>query len=164
VAIARAMLAEPQVLILDEPTTGLDPQFRHDLWQRLLDLRARGITLLLTTHYMEEAERLCDRLVIMNEGKIAATGSPAELIRTTVPPAAVEVRATAAERARIARELAPEFGTPEQYSDRLVYYTTDGDRVLLRLRDGGYSVLSEIARRTTIEDVFLRLTGRELNP
>jgi lipooligosaccharide transport system ATP-binding protein len=163
VAIARAMLAEPRILILDEPTTGLDPQFRHDLWQRLLDLRARGITILLTTHYMEEAERLCDRLVIMDQGRIVATGAPEELIRSTVPPGAVEVRATAEERARIAAELAPRFGAPEQYSDRLVYYTEDGERVLAALGAGGYTIRSEIVRRTTLEDVFLRLTGRELS-
>jgi lipooligosaccharide transport system ATP-binding protein len=162
VAIARAMLAEPRILILDEPTTGLDPQFRHDLWQRLLDLRARGITLLLTTHYMEEAERLCDRLVIMDQGKIVAAGPPEDLIRKTVPPGAVEVRAAAEERTRIAAGLAPQFGAPEEYSDRLVYYTEDGDRVLAALRAGGYAIRSEIVRRTTLEDVFLRLTGREL--
>ncbi len=164
VAIARAMLTEPRILILDEPTTGLDPQFRHDLWRRLLDLRARGITLLLTTHYMDEAERLCDRLVIMDQGRIVATGPPEELIRRTVPPGAVEVRAVAAERGRIASELASEFGKPEEYSDRLVYYTTDGDRVVTALRAGGYAIRSELVRRTTLEDVFLRLTGRELNP
>ncbi len=162
IAVARAMLTEPRILILDEPTTGLDPQFRHDLWQRLLDLRARGITILLTTHYMEEAERLCDRLVIMDQGKIVATGAPEELIRSTVPPGAVEVRATAEERARIAAGLAARFGAPEAYSDRLVYYTADGDGVLAALRAGGYAVRSEIVRRSTLEDVFLRLTGREL--
>ena len=162
--LARALVNDPELLILDEPTTGLDPQFRHDLWQRLLDLRARGITILLTTHYMEEAERLCDRLVIMDQGKIVATGAPEELIRSTVPPGAVEVRATPEERVRIAAGLAARFGAPEEYSDRLVYYTADGDQVLAAIRAGGYTVGSEIVRRSTLEDVFLRLTGRELSP
>jgi lipooligosaccharide transport system ATP-binding protein len=165
VAIARALLAEPKILILDEPTTGLDPQFRHELWQHFLDLRERGITVLLTTHYMEEAERLCDRLVIMDRGRIVATGTPAGLIAETVPPSAVEVRATAAaERARIAGDLGPQFGAPEEYSDRLVFYTSDGDRILGALRAGGYAIRSELVRRTTLEDVFLKKTGRELAP
>jgi lipooligosaccharide transport system ATP-binding protein len=164
VAIARALLAEPRILILDEPTTGLDPQFRHDLWQRFLDLRERGMTVLLTTHYMEEAERLCDRLVIMDRGRIVATGTPAGLIAETVPSGAVEVRALAAERARIAGDLAATFGAPEEYSDRLVFYTEDGDRILSALRAGGYAIRSELVRRTTLEDVFLRRTGRELGP
>jgi lipooligosaccharide transport system ATP-binding protein len=164
VAIARAMLGEPRILILDEPTTGLDPQFRHDLWQRLLDLRARGITILLTTHYMEEAERLCDRLVIMDQGRIVATGTPEALIAANVPPGAVEVRAGAEERAHIARDLAARFGEPESYSDRLVYYTEDGDRILAALREGGYAIRSELVRRSNLEDVFLRKTGRALEP
>jgi len=164
VAVARAMLAEPKILVLDEPTTGLDPQFRHDLWQRLLELRERGITLLLTTHYMEEAERLCDRLVIMDRGRIVATGAPEALVAETVPPAAVEVRAGAEERARIAAELATRFGPPEEYSDRLVYYTKDGDRILAALIEGGYTIRSELVRRTNLEDVFLRKTGRQLTP
>jgi lipooligosaccharide transport system ATP-binding protein len=164
VAIARALLAEPQILILDEPTTGLDPQFRHDLWQRFLDLRERGITVLITTHYMEEAERLCDRLVIMDHGKIVATGTPAELIAETVPPGAVEVRAAPAERARITADLTATCGAPEEYSDRLVFYTEDGDRILAALKSGGYAIRSELVRRTTLEDVFLRKTGRELAP
>jgi lipooligosaccharide transport system ATP-binding protein len=163
-AIARAMLAEPRILVLDEPTTGLDPQFRHDLWQRLLELRERGITILLTTHYMEEAERLCDRLVIMDQGRIVATGTPEGLIAETVPPAVVEVRATSEERARIAGELTGRFGTPEEYSDRLIYYTDDGDRILAALRDGDFAIRSELARRSTLEDVFLRKTGRQLSP
>jgi lipooligosaccharide transport system ATP-binding protein len=164
VEIARALLAEPKILILDEPTTGLDPQFRHDLWQRFLDLRERGITILITTHYMDEAERLCDRLVIMDRGHIVATGTPAGLIAETVPAGAVEVRAQAAERARIAEQLASTFGQPEEYSDRLVFYTEDGDRILSALRTGGYAIRSELVRRTTLEDVFLRKTGRELAP
>jgi lipooligosaccharide transport system ATP-binding protein len=164
VAIARALLAEPRILILDEPTTGLDPQFRHELWQRFLDLRERGMTILITTHYMEEAERLCDRLVIMDRGRIVATGTPAGLIAETVPPGAVEVRATPAERARIMTDLGATLGQPEEYSDRLVFYTEDGDRILSALRDGGYAIRSELVRRTTLEDVFLRKTGRELAP
>jgi lipooligosaccharide transport system ATP-binding protein len=163
-AIARAMLAEPRILVLDEPTTGLDPQFRHDLWQRLLSLRERGITILLTTHYMEEAERLCDRLVIMDQGTIVATGTPAGLIAETVPPGAVEIRAGIEERTRIRRGLAADFGDPEEYSDRLTYYTDDGDRILAAVRDGGYTIRSELVRRSTLEDVFLQRTGRQLNP
>jgi lipooligosaccharide transport system ATP-binding protein len=164
IAVARAMLAEPKILVLDEPTTGLDPQFRHDLWQRLLELRERGITLLLTTHYMEEAERLCDRLVILDRGHIVATGGPESLIAETVPPGAVELRAAASERARIAVELEDRFGRPEEYSDRLIYYTKDGDRILKSLRGGGYAIRSELVRRTNLEDVFLRKTGRQLTP
>jgi lipooligosaccharide transport system ATP-binding protein len=164
VAIARAMLTEPRILVLDEPTTGLDPQFRHDLWQRLLQLRERGITILLTTHYMEEAERLCDRLVIMDQGRIVATGTPEQLIAQTVPPGAVEVRAASEERTRIVGALAAQFGEPEEYSDRLIYYTEDGDRILAALRDGGYAIRSELVRRSSLEDVFLRKTGRQLNP
>jgi lipooligosaccharide transport system ATP-binding protein len=160
--IARALLHDPRILVLDEPTTGLDPQARHHLWDRLRALRRRGATLLLTTHYMDEAERLCDRLVIMDRGKIVAEGTPRELIERNCPPHVVEV-------------LLPEEGAPAAALDELrgaaERTETLADRVLLYARDGEDLVrratralpgASALVRRATLEDVFLTITGRRL--
>ncbi len=155
--LARALINEPDMLILDEPTTGLDPQARHLIWTRLLELRERGTTLLLTTHYMEEAERLCDVLVIMDRGRILDQGAPAELVRRHVEPEVVEIRGDGA--------LPP--GDPalagcrlERLGHSLYCYTRDSAGLLRRLQDA--RGLAFLHRPTGLEDVFLRLTGREL--
>ncbi len=160
--IARALLHEPPLLILDEPTTGLDPQARHHLWDRLRALRRRGATLLLTTHYMEEAEQLCDRLVIMDRGKIVAEGAPRALIERHVPPCVVELRHDGeGEPPPEARALAALAEHVEALSDRLLLYTRDGEALIARAAHDLPNATA-VLRRATLEDVFLRLTGRRL--
>ena len=156
--LARALINEPQLLILDEPTTGLDPQSRHQLWSRLDELKARGLTTLLTTHYMDEAQRLCDRLVIMDQGKILVEGAPRDLIRQHVGDSVIEVVAAC----EGLRRMISERGLPhEDLGQRLVIYSDNGETLYREL-------LSEhcregcMLRPATLEDVFLRLTGREL--
>jgi lipooligosaccharide transport system ATP-binding protein len=159
--IARSLVNDPEVLLLDEPTTGLDPQARHVVWDRLFRLKQRGVTLVLTTHYMDEAEQLCDRLVIMDRGKIAQEGSPLELIRRLSTREVVELRFA---------DEAPHIG-PERFNgqvarvevlpDRLLLYTDDGD-ALVPLAHELLRPESVLVRRSTLEDVFLRLTGRTL--
>ena len=161
--IARSLINDPEVLLLDEPTTGLDPQARHTVWDRLFRLKQRGVTLILTTHYMDEAEQLCDRLVVMDKAKIVAEGSPLELIRRYSTREVVELRFRADEEpsefaARIdglARRL-------EALPDRLLLYTDDGDATALRVHEIGVRPESTLVRRSTLEDVFLHLTGRTL--
>ncbi len=156
--IARALINDPQIIVLDEPTTGLDPQVRHMIWGRLRDLVRRGKTLLLTTHYMEEAERLCDRLMIMDRGVLLAEGTPAELVRRHVEPDVLEVRQIdAGLRERL--EALPGLRT-EQAADSLYCYTHDLP-ALRNLLDAYPGVVS-LHRPAGLEDVFLRLTGREL--
>ena len=159
--IARALVNEPEVLLLDEPTTGLDPQARHVVWDRLFRLKQRGVTLILTTHYMDEAEQLCDRLVVMDNGKIAAEGSPLQLIREYSTREVVELR-FADEAPAIAED---EFGElvqrVEVLPDRLLLYTDDGD-ALVPVAHERLHPQSVLVRRSTLEDVFLRLTGRTL--
>jgi lipooligosaccharide transport system ATP-binding protein len=159
--IARALVNEPDVLLLDEPTTGLDPQARHLVWDRLFRLKQRGATLVLTTHYMDEAEQLCDRLVIMNNGKIAEEGHPLDLIRRLSTREVVELRFGAE----------PPHVGPETFNDQVARIETLPDRVLLYTDDGDALVpiaherlhpQSVLVRRSTLEDVFLRLTGRTL--
>ena len=161
--IARSLINEPDILILDEPTTGLDPQARHVVWDRLFRLKQRGVTLILTTHYMDEAEQLCDRLVVMDHGKIAAEGTPRELIAAYSTPEVLELR-FAPERQDEAVEkikaLAPE--RIEVTADRVLLYAADGDEFLARVHQAGVDPLAELARRSTLEDVFLYLTGRTL--
>ncbi len=169
--IARALINEPDLMLLDEPTTGLDPQARHVLWERLYRLKQRGVTLVLTTHYMDEAEQLCDRLVVMDKGRIVAEGSPAELIRRWSTREVCELRFPLLEGQpgpeRYVAELAPllEQGAVERIEalpDRLLLYTVDGDAALAAVAAAGLHPLSSLVRRSSLEDVFLRLTGRTL--
>jgi len=161
--IARSLINEPDILLLDEPTTGLDPQARHVVWDRLFRLKQRGVTLVLTTHYMDEAEQLCDRLVVMDAGKIAAGGSPRELIERYSTPEVLELRFDPADHQQAAEKLA---GVPAQrrevLADRVLLYVGDGDAALAAVRGYGLEPLTSLVRRSTLEDVFLHLTGRQL--
>ena len=161
--IARSLINEPDILLLDEPTTGLDPQARHAVWDRLFRLKQRGVTLVLTTHYMDEAEQLCDRLVVMDAGKIAAGGSPRELIERYSTPEVLELRFYPADHQQAAEKLA---GVPAQrlevLADRVLLYVDDGDAALAVVRGYGLEPLTSLVRRSTLEDVFLHLTGRQL--
>jgi len=156
--IARALINDPELVVLDEPTTGLDPQARHVIWGRLTELKAHGKTLLLTTHYMEEAERLCDELVIMDKGRILAQGTPRELIERHVEPEVIEVRGEGSETLE---QLAHSSGCRlERMGSSLYCYTRQAPRLIERLKDR--HELKYLHRPTGLEDVFLRLTGREL--
>jgi lipooligosaccharide transport system ATP-binding protein len=156
--IARALINDPELVVLDEPTTGLDPQVRHMIWGRLRDLRAGGKTLLLTTHYMEEAERLCDELVIMDAGRIIEQGAPAALIRKHVEPEVIELRGT---KETVQQALgALSEGRLEAVGDSFCYYTRDARAVVKRLEDR--PALTFLHRPANLEDVFLKLTGHEL--
>ena len=161
--IARSLINDPDILILDEPTTGLDPQARHVVWDRLFSLKQRGVTLILTTHYMDEAEQLCDRLVVMDHGKIAAEGTPRDLISRYSTPEVLELRfapGAQEDAAEKVKSLSPE--RMEVTADRLLLYAADGDEFLARVREAGIEPLTELVRRSTLEDVFLHLTGRTL--
>ena len=158
--IARALISEPDLLILDEPTTGLDPQARHLLWDRLYRLKSQGVTLVITTHYMDEAEQLCDRLVVMDKGRIAASGSPAELIEHYATREVLELRFHGGE-APVER-LQGIADRAEVLPDRVLLYSSDGDRALEEVRARGIDPLNSLVRRSTLEDVFLSLTGRTL--
>jgi lipooligosaccharide transport system ATP-binding protein len=183
--IARSLINEPEILLLDEPTTGLDPQARHAVWDRLYRLKQQGVTLVLTTHYMDEAEQLCDRLVVMDRGQIAAGGSPRELIARYSTPEVLELRFDPAEHQQAAEklaapfaELAPRRGVEggssplalaqvpanriEVLADRVLLYAPDGDATLAAVRGLGLEPVTTLVRRSTLEDVFLRLTGRRL--
>ena len=166
--IARSLVNEPELLLLDEPTTGLDPQARHAVWERLFQLREQGVTLVLTTHYMDEAEQLCDRLVVMDKGRIAAEGSPAELIREWSTREVVELRyaGTTADGSRPHAEMAGAFDgiaqRVEVLPDRLLLYVDDGDAAVAAVHAKGLHPASTLVRRSSLEDVFLRLTGRTL--
>jgi lipooligosaccharide transport system ATP-binding protein len=161
--IARSLINEPEILLLDEPTTGLDPQARHAVWDRLYRLKQQGVTLVLTTHYMDEAEQLCDRLVVMDRGLIAAEGSPRELIGRYSTPEVLELRFDPARHDEAAQKLE---GAPaermEVLADRILLYAQDGDSALAAVRGLGLEPLTSLVRRSTLEDVFLRLTGRRL--
>lgn len=160
--IARSLINEPELLLLDEPTTGLDPQARHALWDRLYRLKADGVTLVLTTHYMDEAEQLCDRLVVMDRGRIAAEGSPRTLIDRYSTREVVELRFAPGESEQMADKLADLTERVEVLPDRLLLYTDDGDAAAEAIHRRHVSPLSLLVRRSTLEDVFLRLTGRHL--
>jgi lipooligosaccharide transport system ATP-binding protein len=160
--IARALVNDPEMVSLDEPTTGLDPQARHLVWERLRSLRSRGKTLLMTTHYMDEAAQLCDRLVVMDHGRIVAEGAPLELIAAHVAPKVVEVREVdgAVEAVRAAVDgLAAQI---EHAGDRVLVYGHHGQRIADRLRERGLDHQALLLRDATLEDVFLRLTGHAL--
>lgn len=160
--IARALVSDPELLILDEPTTGLDPQARHLLWDRLYRLKREGVTLVVTTHYMDEAEQLCDRLVVMDHGHIAAFGSPQELIERYSTREVVELRFAVGAHHDAAAVLGPLAQRAELLPDRLLLYANDGDALLSEAHRRGLVPESGIVRRSTLEDVFLRLTGRTL--
>ncbi len=161
--IARSLINDPEILLLDEPTTGLDPQARHVVWDRLFRLKQQGVTLILTTHYMDEAEQLCDRLVVMDGGKIAAEGSPRELIETYSSREVLELRFNTFEHDQAAEKLtAVPAERIEVLADRVLLYVADGDATMASVRDLALEPLTSLVRRSTLEDVFLRLTGRRL--
>jgi lipooligosaccharide transport system ATP-binding protein len=160
--IARALINDPEILILDEPTTGLDPQARHVVWDRLYRLKQQGTTLILTTHYMDEAEQLCDRLVVMDKGRIAAEGTPRELIDRYATREVLELRFQLGEQEQAAEKLAGVGERHEQLPDRILVYADDGDAALVEARSRGLEPLTALVRRSTLEDVFLHLTGRTL--
>ncbi|MGH3364661.1 MAG: ABC transporter ATP-binding protein [Nocardioidaceae bacterium] len=160
--IARSLVNKPDLLLLDEPTTGLDPQARHLLWDRLFRLKHQGVTLVLTTHYMDEAEQLCDRLVVMDGGQIVAEGSPLDLIRTHSTREVAELRFGVGEHEALAAKVEDLAERVEVLPDRLLLYTSDGEEALARVHERGLSPAAVLVRRSTLEDVFLRLTGRTL--
>ncbi len=160
--IARALINEPRILMLDEPTTGLDPQARHVLWDRLFRLKERGTTLVLTTHYMDEAEQLCDRLVVVDHGRIMAEGSPSALIRQYASREVAELRFGSDRNAEAAARLDGMAERIEVLPDRVLLYTDDGEALLERITDLGLHPTTSLVRRSSLEDVFLRLTGRSL--
>jgi len=159
--IARALINEPRVLLLDEPTTGLDPQARHVLWDRLFRLKEQGVTLIVTTHFMDEAEQLCDRLIVMDHGTIVAEGSPASLIRRYSTREVLELRFGSERNATLVDQLR-DFGRLEVLPDRVLVYTEDGEAALEAVRHRGLVPITSLVRRSSLEDVFLRLTGRSL--
>jgi len=171
--IARSLMSEPDLLLLDEPTTGLDPQARHILWDRLYRLKQRGVTLVLTTHYMDEAEQLCDRLVVMDGGRIVAEGSPRGLIDEYATREVLELRlhrgALGETADAVAREDASALASidgigdrNEVLPDRILIYAHDGEAALSEVHRRGIEPVGSLVRRSSLEDVFLRLTGRTL--
>ncbi|HEY3733482.1 MAG TPA: ABC transporter ATP-binding protein [Streptosporangiaceae bacterium] len=161
--IARSLINEPDILLLDEPTTGLDPQARHVVWDRLFRLKQQGVTLILTTHYMDEAEQLCDRLVVMDHGKIAAEGSPRELIETYSTREVLELRFDPDRHEQAAEKLAAvPAERMEVLADRILLYIPNGDGALAAAHELGLEPVTSLVRRSSLEDVFLRLTGRRL--
>ena len=167
VTIARSLINEPDLLLLDEPTTGLDPQARHQLWDRLYRLKQRGVTLVLTTHYMDEAEQLCDRLVVMDKARIAAEGTPRELIERYSTRDVLEMRFAVGIQETLDDQLDPlvdgaNVQRLERLPDRVLVYADDGDAAAVAVHDRGLRPESVLVRRSTLEDVFLHLTGRSL--
>jgi lipooligosaccharide transport system ATP-binding protein len=169
--IARSLINEPDILLLDEPTTGLDPQARHVLWDRLFRLKQEGVTLILTTHYMDEAEQLCDRLMVLDHGQIVAQGSPRDLIDRYATREVVELRFTVGERDTVAAKLHSSVlatggsdtdGRVEVLPDRVLVYADDGEAALAAVHAMSITPLTALVRRATLEDVFLKLTGRSL--
>ena len=160
--IARSLVSEPDILMLDEPTTGLDPQARHILWDRLFRLKEQGVTLLITTHYMDEAEQLCDRLIVMDKGKIMAEDSPAQLIKTYSTKEVLEVRFGSDRNQEMVDVLRPLADRIEVLPDRILLYATDGEQLLEQIAAKGIHPNTSLVRRSSLEDVFLRLTGRSL--
>jgi len=160
--IARGLVNDPQILMLDEPTTGLDPQARHILWDRLFRLKEDGSTLVITTHYMDEAEQLCDRLVVMDRGRIVAEGAPAALIRQYSTREVVEVRFGSGRNAEIAPTIADIGERMELLPNRILLYCDQGEAALQAIVARGHMPITSLVRRSSLEDVFLRLTGRTL--
>ena len=160
--IARALMNQPELLILDEPTTGLDPQARHLLWERLYRLKREGVTLIITTHYMDEAEQLCDRLVVMDHGSIVAEGPPRDLIAQHSTREVVELRFDVESHDDVDLPLSNFAQRVEVLPDRILLYVDEGDNTLRELHTAGIVPASALVRRSSLEDVFLRLTGRTL--
>jgi lipooligosaccharide transport system ATP-binding protein len=160
--IARSLINRPDLLLLDEPTTGLDPQARHVVWDRLFRLKQQGVTLVITTHYMDEAEQLCDRLVVMDKGLVAAEGSPWELIREHSTREVAELRFPVGDHDATAEKIADLGERVEVLPDRILVYSDDGEHVLATVHERGLDPIATLVRRSTLEDVFLRLTGRTL--
>lgn len=160
--IARSLVSEPDILMLDEPTTGLDPQARHILWDRLFRLKEQGVTLLITTHYMDEAEQLCDRLIVMDKGKIMAENSPAQLIKDYSTKEVLEVRFGSDKNHEMVEILRPLAERIEVLPDRILLYAEDGEYLLEQIAAKGIHPNTSLVRRSSLEDVFLRLTGRSL--
>lgn len=160
--LVRALVNTPDIMVLDEPTTGLDPQARHLVWDRLFHLKERGVTLVLTTHYMDEAEQLCDRLVVMDKGRIVAEGSPSDLVRAYSTREVVELRFVMVDP-DVAVATVTDLGERvEVLPDRILLYTDDGDAAAAEIVRRGLEARAMLVRRSTLEDVFLRLTGRSL--
>ncbi len=160
--IARSLVNDPELMLLDEPTTGLDPQARHLLWDRLFRLKRQGVTLIITTHYMDEAEQLCDRLVVMDGGLIVAEGSPRELIARYSTREVLELRLRPGAEHGWGETLDGVADRIEELPDRLLLYASDGEAALAAAHQRGMQPASSLIRRSTLEDVFLRLTGRSL--
>jgi lipooligosaccharide transport system ATP-binding protein len=160
--IARALVNEPEIVLLDEPTTGLDPQARHLVWERLFRLKQQGVTLVLTTHYMDEAEQLCDRLVVMDGGRIVAEGSPRALIERHATREVVELRFAAESQEAFAGKLDGLGERVEVLPDRVLLYVSDGDAAVAEVGALGLQPANVLIRRSSLEDVFLHLTGRTL--
>jgi lipooligosaccharide transport system ATP-binding protein len=160
--IARALINEPRILLLDEPTTGLDPQARHILWDRLFRLKEQGVTLVVTTHFMDEAEQLCDRLVVIDHGKIVAEGSPAQLIDTYSSREVVELRFGSGRNSAVVEQIQAFADRVEVLPDRVLLYSANGEASLGQVIAAGHEPLTALVRRSSLEDVFLRLTGRSL--
>ncbi|MEV8507984.1 ABC transporter ATP-binding protein [Actinoplanes sp. NPDC051475] len=160
--IARALVNEPEIVLLDEPTTGLDPQARHLVWERLFRLKQQGVTLVLTTHYMDEAEQLCDRLVVMDGGRIVAEGSPRALIEQYSTREVVELRFNVESQEVFADKLTGVGERLEILPDRILLYVSDGDAAVAEVQHRALSPASVLVRRSSLEDVFLHLTGRTL--
>jgi lipooligosaccharide transport system ATP-binding protein len=160
--IARALINKPSILILDEPSTGLDPQARHHVWAKCHELIEQGVTLLLTTHYMEEAEQLCDKIAVMDRGHIVTEASPWELIKSEVSPYVVEVRGDENARQQILEAVSGQIDFHEALSDRLLLYTANAIPLHAQIQDMNIQVKTLLSRRSSLEDVFLKLTGREL--
>jgi lipooligosaccharide transport system ATP-binding protein len=160
--IARSLVNKPDLLLLDEPTTGLDPQARHVLWDQLFRLKQSGVTLVITTHYMDEAEQLCDRLVVMDKGLIVAEGSPLDLIRAHSTREVAELRFGVGEHDALAAKVADLGERVEVLPDRLLVYSHDGEEVIAKVHERGLEPAAVLVRRSTLEDVFLSLTGRSL--
>ena len=160
--IARALISEPEILMLDEPTTGLDPQARHILWDRLFRLKEQGVTLLITTHYMDEAEQLCDRLMVMDKGSIMDEDSPSGLIKKFSTKEVLEVRFGSDRNAQVAEKLKTLCERMELLPDRILLYADDAEKVLDEIHKIGLHPVTSLVRRSSLEDVFLRLTGRTL--
>jgi lipooligosaccharide transport system ATP-binding protein len=160
--IARSLINRPEVLLLDEPTTGLDPQARHVVWDRLFRLKQQGVTLVLTTHYMDEAEQLCDRLVVMDKGSIVAEGSPQQLIRDHSTREVAELRFGIGEHEAVAPEIEDLAERVEVLPDRILLYARDGEAAIAAVHERGLDPVMSLVRRSSLEDVFLRLTGRTL--
>ena len=160
--IARSLINRPELLLLDEPTTGLDPQARHLLWDKLFRLKQQGVTLVLTTHYMDEAEQLCDRLVVMDKGRIVAQGSPLDLIAAHSTKEVAELRFGVGEHDVLGEKVADLGERVEVLPDRLLVYSDDGESVVAKVHERGLRPVAVLVRRSTLEDVFLRLTGRTL--